>query len=311
MPQNTNTYTIINKDPIKGISSMLKDMLTRWKQAKYINKITYRSLNCNDGLLPRVYGLPKVHKPDCPFRIIVSSLDSPLYNLATFLHKILIKNIPVNDSHSNNSFDLIQKLKDIQVDDDYILISLNVVSLFTNIPIDSDIESVSKKWQLLDKQCNIPKNTFVESIWFVLDSTFFKFDQKIYKQNFGTPMGSPLSPIKAELVIQDVEREFLGKLDFRLLFYFRYVDDILTAVPKTAIDSIVDKFNAHHPRLQFTLEIEGDRINFLETTIIKNNNKLIFDKLIFDIINLPFRHIFKFPFPAPSPDERHDYWVGR
>jgi len=62
-------------------------------------------------------------------------------------------------------------------------------------------------------------------------------------------MGSPLSSIIADLIIQDLEREMLGKLDFRLPFYFRYVDDILTAVPKTAIDSIVDKFNAHHPRL--------------------------------------------------------------
>jgi len=74
-----------------------------------------------------------------------------------------------------------------------------------------------------------------------------------------------------------MEREVLRKLDFRLPFYFKYVDDILTAVLKTAIDSIVDKFNVHHPRLQFTVEIGGDRINFLDTTIIKNNNKLIFD----------------------------------
>jgi len=51
----------------------------------------------------------------------------------------------------------------------------------------------------------------------VLDSTFFKFDQKIYKQNFGTLMGSSLSPI-ANLVIQDLERKVLGKLDFRLPF---------------------------------------------------------------------------------------------
>jgi len=104
---------------------------------------------------------------------------------------------------------------------------------------------VSKRWQFLDKQCNIPKNEFVGAVRFVLDSTFFKFDQKIYKQNFGTPMGSPLSHIIADLVIQDLEREV--KLDFRLPFYFRYVDNILTAVPKIAIDSIVDKFNAHHP----------------------------------------------------------------
>jgi len=67
-----------------------------------------------------------------------------------------------------------------------------------------------------------------------------------------------------DLVIQDLEREVLGKLDFRLSFYFRYVDDILTTVSKTAIDSIVEKFNAHHPRLQLTVEIEGDRINFLD-----------------------------------------------
>jgi len=133
-----------------------------------------------------------------------------LYNLATFLHKIFIKNIPVTDSHLNNNFDLVQKLKDIQVDDDYILISLDVVSLFINIH-DLAIESVSKRWQLLDKQCNIPKNEFV-GVRFVLNS-FFKFYQKIYKQNFGTPMGSPLSPIIADLVIQDLEREVLGKLD--------------------------------------------------------------------------------------------------
>jgi len=78
----------------------------------------------------------------------------------------------VTDSHLNNSFDLVQKLKDIQVDDDYILISLDV-SLFTNIPIDLTIESVSKRWQLLDKQCNVPKNEFVGAVRFVLDSTFF------------------------------------------------------------------------------------------------------------------------------------------
>jgi len=46
--------------------------------------------------------------------------------------------------------------------------------------------------------------------------TFFKFDQKIYKQNFSTPMGTPLSPIIADLIIQELEGEVLRKLDFRL-----------------------------------------------------------------------------------------------
>jgi len=129
----------------------------------------------------------------------------------------------------------------------------------------------------------------------------FKFDQKIYKQNFDTLMGLPLI---VDLVIQDLKREVLGKLDFRLSFYFRYVDDILTAVPKTAIDNIVDKFNAHHPRLQFTVEIRGDKINFLNTTIIINSNELIFDWY-----HKPtYSGRFEFLLPASSlPEERHDY----
>jgi len=48
-----------------------------------------------------------MYKPDCPFRIIVSSLDNSLYNLVIFLHKILIMNILVTDGHLNNSFDLV------------------------------------------------------------------------------------------------------------------------------------------------------------------------------------------------------------
>jgi len=72
MLQDTNTYTTINKDPVKKISSTLKDMLTRWKQAKYITESVYKSLNYNDSLLLRAYGLLKIHKPYCPLRIIVS-----------------------------------------------------------------------------------------------------------------------------------------------------------------------------------------------------------------------------------------------
>jgi len=52
----------------------------------------------------------------------------------------------------------------------------------------------------------------------------------------------------------------------------------------------------------------GNRINFLDTTIIKNNNKLIFDWYY----KPTYLGRFEFPFPAPSlPEERYDYWAGR
>jgi len=63
----------------------------------------------------------------------------------------------------------------------------------------------------------------------VLDSTFFSFNSKIYKQKFG-PMGSPMSPIIAGLVMDDLETKALKILNFQLPLYYRYVDDIMLAM---------------------------------------------------------------------------------
>jgi len=66
-----------------------------------------------------------------------------------------------------------------------------------------------------------------------MDSTFFTF--KFYRQNFGTPLGSPLSPIIADIVLQDLERKALVEFGVEVPFYYRYVDDIATAIHQKKI----------------------------------------------------------------------------
>ena len=104
----------------------------------------------------------------------------------------------------------------------------------------------------------------MRAIRFILDSTFFSFNN-FYKQS--TPMGSPLSPVIADLVMRRLETVSLMSLNLDVTFYFRYVDDICTAVEPSKIDSIVKQFNSFHPRLQFTSEFGGDEISFLDVTI--------------------------------------------
>ncbi|XP_025261928.1 uncharacterized protein LOC112637139 [Camponotus floridanus] len=276
--RDENTYTIINKDPTKKLISNLKELLSRWKNHGYISNTTYKSLLFTDGTLPRAYGLPKIHKINFLFRLIVSSINSPLYSLALFLHKIMIKNFPTASSHINNSFDLVQNLADVHLDDDSLLISLDAISLFTNIPTDLALSSVSSRWSFIRDVCGLPESEFLSAVRFVLNSTFFTFNNIIYKQTFGTPMGSPLSPIIADIVLQDLEEKALNILRFTPRLYFRYVDDILMTVPSDSIDSTLSIFNSFHDRLQFTFELEVDRkINFLDVTIIVENNVLIFD----------------------------------
>lgn len=55
----------------------------------YIDDSTNKRLDCSDGVLPRAYGVPKIHELDCLLRIIVSSLNNHLYKLSTFLHNII------------------------------------------------------------------------------------------------------------------------------------------------------------------------------------------------------------------------------
>lgn len=88
-------------------------------------------------------------------------------------------------------------------------------------------------------------------------------------------MGSPLSPIVADIVLQDLESSCLR--NFAPTLYLRYVDDILLSTNNTNIHSSFDTFNSYHPRLNFTLEVGGDSINFLDVKIIKKQNTIISD----------------------------------
>jgi len=181
---------------------------------------------------PELMGFPKFTSH--PYRIIISSVDSPLYSLATFLHGLIKDNILNTFSHIENSFQLIDKLKGSHIDNNHIFISLDVISLFTNIPIDLAIESILNRWDTI-KNCHIPQDEFINALKLVLNFTFFTFDKIIYKQNFGTLMGSPLSPIISDLVMRDLEERSLETLNLPMSFYVRYVDDIAMTIPPSSV----------------------------------------------------------------------------
>jgi len=92
-------------------------------------------------------------------------------------------------------------------------------------------------------------------------------------------MGSPLSPIIADLllVMQDLEANALVALGCEIPFYYRYVDDIALAVHRHKINEVLAIFNSFHSRMQFTIEIGGKKLDFLDVTLMNNNNKLEFD----------------------------------
>jgi len=110
----------------------------------FISRKKFLHLCSSDSLLSKAYGLPKIHKINNPFTVIVSSVNIALYSFAKFLQKIISDNLPTVVSHVNNSFELCRTLLGSKIDGNQVLVSFNVTSLFTNVS-GSCIEGLREK----------------------------------------------------------------------------------------------------------------------------------------------------------------------
>jgi len=145
-----------------------------------------------------------------------------------FLQKILQKNFSTLTDKFKNNIEITNKLCKIHIPANYCLVSLGVVSLFTNVPIDMIdmiLELLENKWNLIEPYVTIPKQELLDAIRFI--KLHFKFNNKIYRQSHG----APLSSIVADLALQYLESHILKKLFFTPSFYIRYVDDTALAAP--------------------------------------------------------------------------------
>ncbi|KAL6418382.1 hypothetical protein ACFW04_012167 [Cataglyphis niger] len=147
------------------------------------------------------------------------------------------------------------------------MISLDVTALFTNIPKELVLRAIEKRWNDIAPNTKFNLSQFLCAVEIILDSTSFSFNGKFYEQIFGSPMGSLLSSILTDIVMDDLETHCLGFFSFAVPVYYRYVDDIFAIVPRAKINEINVIFNSYHQRLKFTHEIESDScINFLNTS---------------------------------------------
>lgn len=85
-------------------------------------------------------------------------------------------------------------------------------------------------------------------------------------------MGSPISPVFAEIFLQILESAIIiPRAD--IPFFRRYVDDCFGVVKKDQTLEILSALNSFHPEVQFTQEVEEDSfIAFLDILIMKQED---------------------------------------
>ena len=266
---DTCTYKKLNKDPTPALQRKMNQQLLVLKRKKELSEPVYNELRCSSGEIPRIYGLPKIHKAGNPLRPIVSFLTSPTYNLSKHLAKVLDPLVGNTLSAVRNSYEFSEFVRTQVLDEAERLISFDVISLFTRIPVNLAISVAKFRLEndntLQDRTC-LSVSSIVSLLRLCLEATYFSFRGEIYQQVFGTAMGSPVSVIVTNLVMEDAEERALNSYPNPPKFWKRYVDDVCVAMKKDKIYDFLSHLNSIELTIQFTVETEDDdnTLPFLE-----------------------------------------------
>ena len=143
-----------------------------------------------------------------PLRPIVSSIGSVTYETATELTRILKPLVGKPPYYVQNTRYFIQHIKGIQLKPEKCMMSYDVKAPFTSVPIQPAI-NIIKKYLEEDRELQLRTFMTVNHITclleFCLKSTYFTFQGRFYEQMEGIAMGSPISPIAANLNTEDFE----------------------------------------------------------------------------------------------------------
>ena len=211
MPSDERTYSKLDSDPTHKYRKNLISILARMRSENKITTKQYHHLNptTKNQNIPRMYCTPKIHKTGNPLRPIADYTGSIGYNISRALADLLAPLVGKTKYHVQNSKQLADEMKVVKLKEDDMFVSHDVVSIFMNTPIPQSIEIINnefKKDKTLKQRTLLSPEDIVELLEFVLPTTYFIFRGQVYQQKYDTATGSPVSPIVANLFMEDLEQ---------------------------------------------------------------------------------------------------------
>ncbi|XP_068737985.1 uncharacterized protein [Montipora capricornis] len=274
-----NTYELVSKPPFRRIERELNNRLLTLKNQLKICDSTYRKLRSTDTIPPAIRGSIKHHKEGNPLRPIVSSIGSALYNTSKFLTNILTPLQNGNGFSVPNSSKFVDEISNIDIQDDEIMLSFDVVSLFTAIPVKKACDYIKNKLdcdESLHLRTKLDTTDIISLLNFGLSNNYFVYNDSVYKQIHGCAMGSPVSPMVANLCMEAIEEMAINTTPVPPKVWKRYVDDSFCIIKRNAVDSFHNTLNSIDQHISFTIEEENNnQIAFLDALVTRKDNDLI------------------------------------
>lgn len=266
-----------NKSKIKHIvSSLLNRGFITQKQHKYLTGPENYSER-------KFYLLPKIHKDPKswtilgkmpPGRPIVSDTNSESYRISQYIDHFLKPLACKHPSYLQNTYDFVNKIQNVPVTKDTIIVTGDVTSLYTNMDITRTLKVVADK---LNETYPLPGRSdqdILNLLSITMNNNDFVMNGQHYLQICGTAMGKVYAPSLANLYLLEFDNSACNNYKFKPGNFFRYLDDVFFTWEHSLDDlKQFEKFlNSIIPGINITLEYSQISMNFLDTTIYKKES---------------------------------------
>ena len=166
------------------------------KQAK-TNEMVYQRLRTTGSQPARFFGLAKVHKSGTPLRPVLSMPGSSYENLNKFL-SLFFGKLP-GANIETDSKDASAALEAIKSDEDELVVSFDVKSLYTNVPVEEAIEIALKELYSSGEVPEMSRSVMKSLLRLAVTNVHFKCNNVWYTQSDGLAMGASLAVVLANL----------------------------------------------------------------------------------------------------------------
>ena len=181
-------------------------------QRGQITERTSNYLTTNIDRTQQLYLLPKIHKDPLnpPGRPIVSGSGGPTERISQLVDHFIGNIVPLSQSYIRDSTHLINILTGISLQPGMLLCTLDITSLYTNIPHNEGIEAIKTMLAIHRPPGSKPHNSYIiELLELVLTNNHVEFNGNYYHQLSGTAMGTKLAPSYANLFMATFEDKYV------------------------------------------------------------------------------------------------------
>ena len=158
------------------------------------------------------------------------------------------------------------------------LVPFDVSALFSSILVPVALQVINSKISTCTNFTNVwkvPTVKFTKLLEFTLTNCIFCFNTKFYKQLQGAAMGSPVSPVIANIYMEYFESLAIPSSPPLIKWWFRYVDDVHGATRKDQVNKPQEHLNFIDPHIKLTIELPGtDGLPFLDTLTKPTSNSI-------------------------------------